>query len=142
MVTTALTTARRGKVEEIEKELVLLEKYKEHMPEEEYNEKVTKLMQALPDPETYDSFTKTGDLVVLQAKEEEKEEEVEGEGEGEGIVPVGEEEEGKESEEPEKKSRAGAAAAAVGGAATAVGSAVMYPFKTSKKPEETPPVDS
>ena len=74
MVTTALASARRGKLEEIEKQLQMLRKYKEYMPEEEYDEQVAALMAALPKPETYDAYTKTNELVVLKEEGVEEEE--------------------------------------------------------------------
>ena len=131
-VTTALATARRGKLDEIERELMLLEKYKEHIDEEEYNAKVAVLIAALPDPENYDAFTKTSDLVVLPEKEEEETEhgddvEKGSVGSGEGPEEGVEVEEGEEGEEA-KTSR-------IGSAAAAVGSALARPFKSKTEPQ-------
>lgn len=115
---------------------MLLEKYKEHIPEEEYATKVAALMALLPDPENYVEFTKTRDLVVLEPKEEPEPEKSEGE---EGVdLEEGEVPEGEEGEEvTEKKSRVGAAVAATGSAMAAAGSAMKKPF-TKKSADETP----
>lgn len=105
---------RRGKQDEIEKQLELLTKYKDHLPEEEYDEKVTKLLHALPNPDTYDAFTKTD--AILPVQEEEPSNVEEGENDDEG-VEVGEEVE-------EKKSIGSKITTSVGSAATSVGSAM------------------
>jgi len=127
MVTTALTTARRGKLEEIEKELEMLEKYKEQMPEEEYNEKVTVLMAALPKPTTYDMYTKVDDLVTI---EDDEPEEVEDEVVGEEV------EVDLEGGEEDKQSPFAATTGAVSRAAKATAGAIKRPF--TKKPNADP----
>jgi len=84
-----LAAVRRGKQDEIEKQLELLTKYKDHLSEEEYAEKVTKLIRALPDPDTYDAFTKTGAILAVEECEEEPDVE-EGGDDGEEKKSIGE----------------------------------------------------
>lgn len=107
---------------------MLLEKYKKQIDEEEYNAKVAVLVAALPDPENYDAFTKTRDLVVLPEKEEERKH---GDDVEKGSIGSDEgREEGVEVEEGEeaKKSRTGSAVAAFG-------SAIARPFKSKTEPQ-------
>jgi len=103
-IAVALATVRRSKQEEIEKQLELLTTYKDRISEEEYGKKVAKLLHALPDPDTYDAYTKMGALLVAPAegKEVETEEgsyisETAEDGEGEGDDEEEEEEEQKKS---------------------------------------------
>lgn len=117
-----LAAVRRGKQDEIEKQLELLTKYKDHLSEEEYDEKVTALIRALPDPTTYDAFTKTAGILPPEAEEEIDDEE-EGQEEDES-----KEQEEEEVEEEEKKSLGQKMVAPV----TAVGSAMGSAFKGAK----------
>lgn len=140
-IATALATVRRGKQEEIEKQLELLTTYRDHLAEEEYEERVTKLMQALPDPDTYDAYTKTEALVVIPpSAAEEKEADtdtvevnIDGAVEGEG-----EEEEGEgEEEEGDKKSIGSKISSAISSGATTVKKTVGLGGESSKTPAET-----
>jgi len=113
----------------------MLEKYKEHIPEEEYATKVAALLALLPDPENYVEFTKTSALVVLAPKEEPEPEPEEGDdekGEGEDLEAG----ESVEVEETKKKGRVGVAVAATGAAFVAAGSAIKKPF--THKSDEAP----
>jgi len=112
----------------------MLEKYKEHIPEEEYATKVAALLALLPDPENYVEFTKTSALVVLAPKEEPEPEPEEGDGEEGGDLEEGE---GVEVEEAKKKGRVGVAVAATGAAFVAAGTAIKKPF--THKSDEAPP---
>jgi len=146
-IATALATVRRGKQEEIEKQLELLTTYKDHyLAEDEYDEKVTKLMQALPDPDTYDAYTKTEALVVtippsVSAVEKDVDTEVEvnycadGEAEEEG---KGEEKEG------DKKSIGSKISSSISSGVTSVKKTVGLgggSFKTPAEAGETSNLD-
>ena len=65
-VTTALAAIRQGKQKEIIEQLETLTKYKDYLSEEEYEEKVQVLLHAMPNPETYDHYTRTDVLVDLE----------------------------------------------------------------------------
>ena len=130
-VASNLAAVRRGKQDEIEKQLELLTKYKDHLPEEDYDEKVTKLLQALPDPDTYDAFTKT-DTILVPVEEVEPDENEDGDSDtGEG------EEEAQDAEK--KKSFGSKITSSVGTAVGSVGSAmkaVTGGGSSKSKPQE------
>lgn len=129
-----LATVRRGKQDEIEKQLELLTKYKDHLSEEEYDEKVTKLINALSDPETYDAFTKTD--AILPVPEEEAD--VEEGGDDEAKEGEGEEKEGDEDEE-KKKSVGSKIVSSVGSAMKGVKSVVTPGSSKAPAEEDTGP---
>jgi hypothetical protein len=130
-----LAAVRRGKQDEIEKQLELLTKYKDHLSEEEYNEKVTKLIHALPDPDTYDTFTKTDTILPV---EEETPDEEEG-GEEDDELGAGDEE-----EEEQKKSLGKKITTSVGTVGSAMGSAMkgVKNTVTGGSSKKTPKEDS
>lgn len=114
-VASSLVAVRRGKQDEIEKQLELLTKYKDHLSEEEYDEKVTKLLHALPDPDTYDAFTKTDAILPVEDTEPEENKD--------GDEDTGEEEE--QGQDAEKKKGLGSKiTTSVGTAVGSVGSAM------------------
>jgi hypothetical protein len=58
-ITTALTQIRKDKHDEIERQLELLTKYKDALPDDVYSERMQTLILSLPDPQTYDAYTST-----------------------------------------------------------------------------------
>jgi hypothetical protein len=141
-----LAAVRKNKNEEIEQQLDLLTKYKDHLPEEEYEEKVAKLIRALPDPETYFTFTKTelppaddGKDDEETGKSDDKDDEETGKSDDNddnaekdlmvfedaaAVEPQDDEEEEEEAEEEEKKSFGKKMVGTVGSVGTAVGAGV------------------
>jgi hypothetical protein len=68
--TAFLVALRQRKQEEIEKQLEVLTKYKNCIPKEEYEEIVATLLHSLPDPGTYDAYTKADVLIGVKDENE------------------------------------------------------------------------